>query len=327
VNDAVAVFSRKQIARILLTGGLILTIGGYQFSSRSHAETNKTSAATKPGKVALMVRGANERDEKRFFTPGEGKTESFQDCIDNDCTTKGPEMVVVPAGSFMMGANSDQHGRAEEDPQHNVTINRPFAVGKFAVTFAEWDTCVADGGCGGYKPSDQGWGRGDRPVIRVGWDDAKAYAAWLSKKTGKSYRLLSDAEREYVARAGTTTPFWWGTTIGTDQANYAGIYTYEGGRKGEFRGKTVQVKSFQTNPWGLYQVHGNVWEWCEDVWHDNYNDAPTDGGAWSKDGDNSRRVLRGGSWFDYPGWLRAASRRGDQPVIRYSNVGFRLART
>src|SRR5262249_23239796 len=146
-----------------------------------------------------------------------------------------PEMIVVPAGSFMMGSpESEEKRSSDEGPQHRVTFSRQFAVGKFAVTFAEWDACVADGGCKGYKPADQGWVRGKRPVINVGWDDVKAYVAWLSRKTGRTYRLLSDAEREYVTRAGTTTPFWWGSTISTSQANYDGTTTYGGGSKGEF---------------------------------------------------------------------------------------------
>ncbi len=111
------------------------------------------------------------------------------------------------------------------------------------------------------------------------WYDAKAYASWLAKKTGKAYRLPSEAEREYVARAGTTTPFWWGSQISVEQANYNGNHTYNGAPKGEWRQKTVPVKKFQANPWGLYQVHGNVWEWAEDCWHDDYHNAPRDGSA------------------------------------------------
>jgi formylglycine-generating enzyme required for sulfatase activity len=169
-----------------------------------------------------------------------------------------PEMVVVPTGSFSMGSPTSEKERdSDEGPQRVVTLARPFAAGKFAVTFDEWDACVADGGCNGYRPADQGWGRGRRPVISVSWDDAKAYVAWLSRRTGRTYRLLSEAEREYVARAGTTTPFWWGTSISTGQANYDGNYTY-GGRKGEYRQRTLPVDSFQQNPFGLYQVHGNV---------------------------------------------------------------------
>ena len=162
-----------------------------------------------------------------------------------------PEMVVAPAGEFLMGATSSEIAALtkelsqaadlwkSEGPQRRVTVPRPFAVGRFAVTFAEWDACVADGGCNGYRPKDEGWGRGKQLVINVNWDDAKAYAAWLSRKTGRTYRLLSEAEREYTARAGTTTAFWWGSLIWS-QANYnsSGYYTFS------LNAKTVPVDSF-----------------------------------------------------------------------------------
>jgi formylglycine-generating enzyme required for sulfatase activity len=163
-------------------------------------------------------------------------------------------------------------------------------------------------------------------VINVSWDDAKAYVAWLAKKTGKSYRLLSEAEREYVTRAGTTTPFWWGNSISTSQANYNGNYTYGNGVKGEFRQRTVPVDSFAPNPWGLYQVHGNVYDWMEDCWHDSYQGAPADGSAWTS-GDCSRRVVRGGSWIDTPDVLRSANRNRSSSDGRIVNLGFRVGRT
>jgi formylglycine-generating enzyme required for sulfatase activity len=240
---------------------------------------------------------------------------------------KCPEMVVVPAGSFTMGslAGEEDHS-SNEDPQHSVTISKPFAVGRFAVTFDEWDACVADGGCNGYKPDDKGWGRGRQPVINVSWDRAKAYVTWLSGKTGKTYRLLTEAEREYVTRAGTTTPFWWGAAISTSQANYDGNYTYGSGSKGEYRAKTLPVDSFQPNPWGLYQVHGNVYDWVEDCYHYTYAGAPSDGSAWVS-GDCSRRMLRGGSWNYNPGVIRAAYRDWNPTVTAVSSIGFRLART
>jgi formylglycine-generating enzyme required for sulfatase activity len=245
--------------------------------------------------------------------------DSFKEC------DKCPEMVVVPAGSFTMGSPNSRKGCDDgEGPQHQVTFARTFAVGRFAVSFDEWDACVADGGCGGYRPADQGWGRGRRPVINVSLNDAKAYLAWLSRKTGKEYQLLSEAEREYVTRAGTSTSFWWGSSITTNQANYEG-YSY-GGSKGVSRQKTEPVDSFQPNPWGLYQVHGNVWEWTEDCYHDNYNGAPTNGSAWTT-GDCGLRALRGGSWNAPPGDLRADHRYGDIPAIRNGNIGFRIGRT
>ena len=131
-----------------------------------------------------------------------------------------------------------------------MSFAKPFAVGRFAITFEEWDACVADGGCNGHRPSDEGWGRGRRPVINVSWDDAKAYVAWLSRKTGKSYRLLTEAEREYVARAGTTTPFWWGSSISTGQANYDGKDAYAGGSKGEWCGTNDGGQFLPAEPMG-----------------------------------------------------------------------------
>jgi formylglycine-generating enzyme required for sulfatase activity len=270
------------------------------------------------------------KDEVRRIKPGSG--EGFKDA------PFAPEMVVVPAGEFMMGSPSDEPEReslypGSETPQHKVIIPHPFAVGRYAVTFAEWDAAQADKdwqritGIDARRGNDWDWGRGDRPAIKVSWEDAQAYAKWLSEKTGKEYRLLSEAEWEYAARAGTTTPFWWGKAITPDHANYDGNYTYDGGgKKGEYREKTVPVKSFKPNPWGLYQVHGNVQEWCEDVWNDNYNGAPTDGSAWTA-GDSSRRVLRGGSWLIFPRFLRSANRSWWVAGYRVNWIGFRLSRT
>ena len=163
-------------------------------------------------------------------------------------------------------------------------------------------------------------------MIKVSWDDAKEYAAWLSRKMGKTYRLLSEAEREYVTRAGTTTPFWWGSSISTSQANYDGSSTYGGGAQGEFRQKTLPVDSFQPNPWGLYQVHGNVGEWVEDCWNESYQGAPSDGSAWTS-GDCSQRVLRGGAWRADPQDLRSAHRSRSSAGSRYIGRGFRVVRT
>jgi formylglycine-generating enzyme required for sulfatase activity len=239
---------------------------------------------------------------------------------------KCPEMAVVPSGSFMMGSPAGEEGRSsDESPQHSVTISKPFAVGRLAVTFDEWDACVADGGCNGYKPADGGWGRGRQPVINVSWTDAEAYVTWLSRKTGKVYRLLTEAEREYVTRAGTTTPFWWGASISTSQANYDGSKTYGGGSKGESRQKTVPVDSFPPNPWGLYQVHGNVWDWVEDCYHNGYTGAPSDGSA--RISETCSRVFRGGSWHGDPMYLRSAHRGVEPPDSRNDYRGFRLART
>jgi len=237
-------------------------------------------------------------------------------------------MVVVPSGSFAMGSPASEPERLSGEAQVRVSISEAFAVGRFALSFDEWDACVADGGCNGYKPADQGRGRGKHPVINVSWDNAKAYPAWLSKKTGKAYRLLSEAEREYVTRAGTTTPFWWGSSITPKQANYDGSADpYKGGgSKGEYRQRTEPVDSFEANPWGLYNVHGNVWEWTEDCWNDSNTGNPGDGRARTT-GDCGRRVVRGGSWGYVPQFLRSASRYGYFASYRLYLHGFRLART
>jgi formylglycine-generating enzyme required for sulfatase activity len=245
--------------------------------------------------------------------------EPFKDCA--NC----PEMVTVPAGDFTMGAPKEQlESQDDERPQHDVTFAKPFAVGRFAVTFAQWDACANDGGCGSYVPKDGGWGRGDQPVINVNWNDAQNYMKWLSEKTGKGYRLLTEAEREYVTRAGKKGTFWWGPSISPEQANYNGTQTYNGSSTGKYRRQTVPVKSFDPNPWGLYQVHGNVWEWVEDCWHADYHNAPVDGTAWTT-GECKYRVLRGGSWNFYPQDLRAARRFSNTPDSRNYIIGFRVA--
>jgi formylglycine-generating enzyme required for sulfatase activity len=214
----------------------------------------------------------------------------------NECVTGCPTMVVVPAGKFMMGSPEDGEG-----PQHEVTIAKPFAVGRTEVTFAEWDACVTAGYCAA-KISDNDWGRGNQPVINISWDDAKEYVVWLSRISGKEYRLLTEAEWEYVARARTTTAYSWGDDIGKGNANCSGCGSKWDGTQ------TAPVGSFKPNDFGLYDMHGNVVEWVEDPWHDNYVGAPPDGSPWVKDGNASLRVVRGGSWFSAPQYLRAADR-------------------
>jgi formylglycine-generating enzyme required for sulfatase activity len=243
-----------------------------------------------------------------------------------ECATC-PQMLVVPAGNFTMGSPDDEPGRNPDENEVPVTIAQPFAVGKHAVTFDEWDACTAGGGCNADVPNDAGWGRGLRPVINVSWKDAKAYTAWLSHKTEKTYRLLSEAEREYVTRAGTTTPFWWGSSITPKQANYNSSYLYQGGgSKGAYAAQTVPVESFAPNPWGLYQVHGNVWEWTEDCWNDNNRGSLDNPAARTPSADCDRHVVRGGSWYDSPVFLRSASRGNYPSDSRSDSIGFRVAR-
>ena len=233
----------------------------------------------------------------------------------------GPEMIVIPAGSFRMGCVSGQDCLDEEFPVHEVTIPEAFAVTRYEVTFAQWDACVADGGCRGYHPDDEGWGRGIRPVINVSWEDAQAYVAWLSSQTGEQYWLLTEAEWEYVARAGSDTAYSWGDDIGSNRANCNGC----GGRRAG-QGRTAPVGSFKANAFGVYDMHGNVWEWIEDCWNRSYEGAPSDNSAWLT-GDCDKRVLRGGSWPAIPWAVRSALRGWGTVGYQYLDVGFRVART
>ena len=236
-----------------------------------------------------------------------------------ECARQCPEMIVLPAGKFMMGSPDEEKDRfGDEDPRHEVTIAAPFAVSKTEVTFPEWDACVAAGACARVSDS-AGWGRDGRPVINVSWEDAKQYVAWLSRMTGKAYRLLTEAEWEYAARAGSTARFAFGDDEG--QLDRHAWYN----RNSDNRTQPVGQKL--ANSFGLHDMHGNVAEWVEDPWHENYDGAPTDGSAWEKDGDASRRVVRGGSYVNNPPGLRAASRFRSTSGTRNFIFGFRLART
>jgi formylglycine-generating enzyme required for sulfatase activity len=292
-------------------------------------------------------------DDERKKKPGE----QFWECL--DC----PEMVVIPEGEFMMGSPKNEKGHdPNEEPRHIVRIAKPFAVSKFDVTFAEWDACFSVGGCL-HWPNDYDWGRVRRPVISVSWNDAKAYVAWLSKMTGKEYRLLTEAEWEYAARANTTTAYSWGNEIGKYNTNCNGCGSGWDGSK------TAPVGSFSPNAFGIYDMFGNVWDWVEDCFHNNYQGAPTDGSAWGEtvpvgsfapprlyemfrnvwdwvedyfhnnyegaptDGSArtaracNDRAVRSGSWDDQPQDVRAADRYRYSAGTVDNHVGFRVART
>ena len=278
----------------------------------------------------------------------------IKDCA--DC----PEMVVIPAGSFATGSRAAEQELASsagltanltsyENPQRHVNI-RSFAAGRYAISKGEFaafvrakgyqteaergDGCFAWNGKEwktdtAYNWRNVGFAQADNhPVVCVSWNDAQAYIAWLNQSSGQTYRLLSEVEREYAARGGTQTAFWWGDSINTAQANYGGTgLNYNGSPKGEWRQATVPVNSFSPNPFGLYNVHGNVWEWVEDCWHGNYSGAPTDGSAWTTGCSGNYRVLRGGSWFNLPAYLRSTYRDWITPGGRGGDVGLRLART
>jgi formylglycine-generating enzyme required for sulfatase activity len=235
-----------------------------------------------------------------------------------------PEMVSLEGGTFMMGSTEAERNWAieqgdelewveEETPQHKVTVPA-FAIGKYEVTFDQWELCVVDGDC--TAVFDQYWGRGRRPVINISWHDADAYVNWLSRITGETYRLPSEAEWEYAARAGTDTFFWWGDEPHSGHANF-------GDRVGK---TTTEVGTYSANPWGLYDMNGNVWEWVEDCWNDSYQGAPQDGSAWLQR-DCLERVVPGGSWIDHPWFLRSAGRYGGVPDNRVEYLGFRVSRT
>ena len=262
--------------------------------------------------------GRHIEQARRIRTILEGVGVTFRDCA--QC----PEVVAVPQGSYAMGSPASEAERSgNEGPVHEVTIDYLFAVGKYEVTNAEWMACKDAGECNNVYG---GRGRGIWPLTNVSWSEAQEYVSWLSRKTGKPYRLLSEAEWEYVARAGTTTPFHTGATISTMQANYDGNSTYGSGQKGRYLGGKVQVGSYAPNAFGLYDVHGNVWELVQDCYNDSYAGAPADGRAWTS-GDCEKRVIRGGSWSSFPGGIRSAWRNWVEPGFMDGGIGFRVART
>nr|VFJ44498.1 MAG: Formylglycine-generating enzyme, required for sulfatase activity, contains SUMF1/FGE domain [Candidatus Kentron sp. DK] len=246
---------------------------------------------------------------------------SFRDRLKDG--SLGPEMVVIPAGGFLMGSPENKKGRdPNEGPQHRVSVAK-FALGATEVTFAEYGRFAR--ATGRRLPNDEGWGRGNRPVINVSWHDATAYAEWLGEQTGEQYRLPTEAEWEYAARAGTTTPFSTGECIHTDQANYVGTFDYAGcgAKTGMYRGKTVPAGSLPANPWGFHEMHGNVWEWTCSLEKDHYDGNEQ---RCASNGVGGLRVLRGGSWSGEPGRLRSANRFWLNPDIASGFTGFRLAR-
>ncbi|GGA05779.1 formylglycine-generating enzyme family protein [Okeania sp. KiyG1] len=209
-------------------------------------------------------------------------------------------MVYIPAGSFLMGLPEDKAERhSDENPQHSLTL-QPFYMSKYPITQNQYQTIM------GENPSH--FKGGNRPVETVNWYNAKEFCQKLSQKTDKIYTLPSESQWEYACRAGTTTPFYFGETITSDLVNYHGNFPYGNASKGKYRGETTDVGSFPPNAFGLYNMHGNVYEWCLDVWHDNYHNAPTDGSAWESGGNSTGKVLRGGSWNYYSWFCRSGCR-------------------
>jgi len=226
-----------------------------------------------------------------------------------------PVLAIIPPGQFVMGKD----GRFKnEGPARTVTIARAFAMGRFEVTFDEWQACFDEGGCGTQMPSDHGWGQGTRPIINITWFDAQGYLKWLSEKTAKTYRLPSESEWEYAARAGTQTDFWWGDQVGREKANCRNC-----GPK--ISHQSLPVDSFKPNPWGLYNVHGNVWEWVEDCWNPTQAGAPNNAQP-RLNGDCRQRVMRSGSWYYFSKNIRAPWRFKNDARVKSYGIGFRVLR-
>ncbi|TDU28152.1 formylglycine-generating enzyme required for sulfatase activity [Panacagrimonas perspica] len=283
---------------------------------RSKTDTAKPAEATRKPVVCTPIEGS----------PGLEPMSVWRDCADT------PEMVTMPGGSFLMGELGET-GLLYERPIREVQI-KPFAMGRYEVTFIEWDDCHAAGFCM-TRPDDKGWGRGFHPVINVTWVDAQQYVAWLSRKTGQSYRLPTEAEWEYAARAGTTSSFPWGESLAAT-CDYANAFDISGHNERpnwfwsvfcvDGYAYTAPVGSFPPNPWGLYDMQGNVWEWTQDCWHSDYTGAPTDGSAWISGGECEKRVNRGGGWGNHPRTLRVAKRDADSATGYGDAFGFRVVR-
>ena len=261
------------------------------------------------GASGAIAVGCATSEESPSLTP-EAKTEKgFVQPLGGDLLL---EMIEVPAGEFLMGSPEDEADRtAGERPRHRVTAPA-FYMGKYPVTQAQWQAVANLSRVERKLKLNPSYFKGDnRPVEKVSWDEAVEFCKRLSRHTGEKYHLPSEAQWEYACRAGTTTPFYFGETISTEQANYNGDYaydTYGNRKKGQYRRKTTEVGIFPANAFGLYDMHGNVWEWCEDFWHSNYEGAPTDGSAWIEGGELDVRPLRGGAWSVWPSGCRSAYR-------------------
>lgn len=322
------------------SGGKSASISGRPGDAPTSAPASGGGVSPGGAPASAGLRSGVLSDEtERNIKPGE----RFKECP--TCS----EMVVIPRGEFVMGSAPGQPGHeSDEAPTRKVVIGKAFAVGRFAVTYDEYDTFIT---VSGYKPApgcrvfeggrwvdkselsfrNPGFPqRGDHPVACINWNDAKAYVDWLAARMGREYRLLSEAEREYATRAGSSSAFWWGNDVTPTQAAYDWSMVFaknsSGAQSGQPGRGTQPVAAFSANPWGLYQVHGNVSEWTEDCWNSSYRSAPVDGTAWVA-GDCGRRVLRGGSWGYAPKDLRSAYREGATLSYRNFNFGFRVARS
>gem|GEM_PF-425918 len=300
---------RNRIAVYTMLIGIIIGLVGW-INQGTIKEQINWFARMRPYMMANYRPYRLSADGERALKPGD----TFK-----ECATNCPEMVVIPAGAFTMGSPDTEPGRgSNEGPQHRVKIPHALAVSRFDVTFDDWDACESVGGC--RYAADEGKGRGRHPAINVTWDDAETYAKWLSKMTGHTYRLLTEAEWEYAARGGTSSAYWWGNNLGSGNAACVGC-----GSEWDNKGP-APVGSFKPNPFGLYDMTGNVWQWLEDCYHPTYNGAPTDGSAWISGGDCTLRVNRGGSWITTGNTTRVAHRANYDETNRNFSRGFRLVR-
>ncbi|MDO9311236.1 MAG: SUMF1/EgtB/PvdO family nonheme iron enzyme [Nitrosomonas sp.] len=303
-------FSRIQTADLIEWNHRMEHAGLVQLLASLRVHLNDATASS----LDSMEPAKSVQPIKSLFQSLQTPGQTFRDKLKSG--GEGPLLTVIPAGRFLMGSlDSESNRDDDEGPRHEVIIAQPFVLGVYAVTFAEYGRfCEITGR---KPPADNDWGRENRPVINVSWHDTRAYCAWLSAQTGQLYCLPSEAEWEYACRAGTQTPFHTGETINPDQANFA--------REHE---KTLPVGSFAPNAFGLYDMHGNVWEWTQDCWHDNYHNAPDDGSAWLEkdDGECNCRVVRGGSWAYVPQDLRSANRGRIGTDAAKFYLGFRIAR-
>jgi len=252
----------------------------------------------------------------KTMTPKPGTV--FRDC------PQCPELIVVPAGIFVMGSNKT---RKTEKPAHRVNFKRPFAIGRFEVTFDQWLACVAEKGCR-HRPHDHNWGRKSRPVINITWDQAKNYLKWLSRKTGQTYRLPSEAEWEYVHRAGTRSKFWWGDETGSKMANCRDCESKQCCSAKDHSccsHETKPVGTFGANPFGVFDTAGNAFEWVEDCWNADHRGAPSDGTA-RKTGNCRFRVIRGRSFYYFSKVSQGTYRAKNPPGVKSYWLGFRVLR-
>lgn len=267
------------------------------------------------GIVSMSVLHGAAHAQHRDLRPGETFTDVLASGGD------GPQMVVIPAGTSQVGCLSNDDSCWGTDlPVHEVRIPEPFALSIHEITYAQWDACVSAGGCNGYRPVNPGWGRGSLPVSNVNWNDAQTYLAWLSRETGEAYRLPSDAEWEYAARAGTTTKYFWGNEVGYNRANCGDCGSPWDGQR------TAPVGSFAANAFGLHDMHGNVNEWVADCYSVRYTGPPS-GAIGRFDSDCAYANVRGGAVYRDPRSVRAASRGIDVIGRRDEYTGFRVART